>query len=61
MKENDLKVQLWLGVKDKKPKLDYPDKRYIQKPKSVLENETSGFLWDFKTKTNYLMPVRIYR
>ncbi len=34
-------------------------KRYKNKPKSVLENETRKILWDFEIPTDYLILVRI--
>ena len=33
-------------------------KWYMQKPKSVLENETHKILWDFEIKTDHLISAR---
>ena len=30
----------------------------MDKPKSVLENQTHKIHWDFKIQTNHIIPVR---
>ena len=40
-------------------KFDHTTKQYMQKPESVLENETHKILWDFDIQTDHLnLPRR---
>ena len=42
----------------KKPKFLPTDKWYINKPESVLENETHEILWDFEIQMDQIIQVR---
>ena len=43
----------------KKLKFCHPNKWYIHKPESVIENQKHKILWDFKIETDHLILVRI--
>ena len=42
----------------KKFNFHHSTKWYMQKPESVLENETHKILWDFEVQTDHLIPAR---
>ena len=44
---------------NKRLKYDYPEKWYLHKPESVLENETHIILWDFQIQMNYPLSTRL--
>ena len=50
------KVILWEFCK--KLKFEHTTKWYVHKPESVLEKEKQKTLWDFKIRTDHLIPVK---
>ena len=66
--ENQQQTLVWKTVKEiiiiihwemcRKFQFDHTNKRYMDNPEPVLENDTHKLLWDFNIQTDHLIPAR---